>query len=274
MKATFRRNMWRRFAALILVAASLVSISCKDDEDSDGRYQASSEIDIRTRITSQLHLTVEAMNGIVDITGVSDSDSIVVLGERIVYSVSQQSADTHLTELSVHIQEANNQFWVSTVQPVYTEGCDYTVNYSITVPENFSVMVRQANGEVLIRTVGPVTSGRPSAEVDLANGSIELDDVQGSILTELSNGTTNVSTQYSDLDLCEVTVVNGTINMNIPNTISAYFSAQVIVGTVTANGLDLRNPVITPTSVTGRLGSGDGAIALRGTTGTITVTGN
>lgn len=266
--------MWRRFAVLILVVLSLVSISCKDDEDSDARFTATSEIDIRARITSQSHLTVEAINGIVDITGVSDSDSIVVLGERIVYSVSQQSADTHLTELSVHIQEANNQFWVTTVQPVYTEGCEYNVNYKITVPENLSVLVRQANGEVLIRTLGPVTSGRPSAEVDLANGSIGLYDVQGSILTELSNGTTNVSTQYSELNLCEVTVVNGTTNVQIPNTISAYFSAQVIVGTVTVNGLDLRNPVITPTSVTGTLGSGDGAIAIRGTTGTITVAGN
>ena len=67
--------------------------------------------------------------------------------------------------------------------------------------------------------------------------------------------------------------VNGNITLDLPTNTSAEFSANVNSGSIVISNLVLQSEVITPTSVTGTLGNGEGEISLETVTGDINVSG-
>ena len=63
------------------------------------------------------------------------------------------------------------------------------------------------------------------------------------------------------------------IDLSIPQTTSAQFSATLATGSITLTNLILSNDTVTPGSRSGTLGSGDGTIDLDVVNGTIVVRG-
>ena len=68
-------------------------------------------------------------------------------------------------------------------------------------------------------------------------------------------------------------LVTGNIELDIPQSTSAEFSASVVTGTISLSDLVLQNQASTPGSLTGTLGSGEGTISLNVVTGSISVQG-
>ena len=72
--------------------------------------------------------------------------------------------------------------------------------------------------------------------------------------------------------MCQITTVNGKIDLEIPGSTSAEFSASVTNGNIHISDLVLHHSNTTKNSITGTLADGNGNITLRVVNGQIDVT--
>jgi hypothetical protein len=194
-------------------------------------------------------LTLEGVNGTVNIVGSSGAATVEITGERLVKSETTEDARRHLEKLEVRIEDLGSEFWVRTVQPENSNGPSYVVNYTITLPKKWSVVVSELNGDVSLKSI------HGSAYVDLLNGRIEGD------LVLPTDGEIDMKT------------MNGGIDLRIPARTSAEFSADVMNGSINVANLDLHHTVKDRNSLRGTLGDGRGRVSLRTTNGRIDVRG-
>ena len=146
-------------------------------------------------------------------------------------NVELQDAADHLKYISIDIDKFTDELIVKTLQPKFSDGRGYNVNYTITVPTSLNLTVKNVNGKI---------SGKVSMP---------------------SNGTVDMSLE------------NGSIELDIPQNTSADFSASLVNGSISVHNLTLKNKVETKRSLQGTLGDGEGLITLRTTNGNITALG-
>lgn len=173
----------------------------------------------------------------------------MISGVRRVRSESVADAEEHLDLLEVDVQDLPYIVAVRTVQPERSYGRSYQVDYDIVLPADMRLHINHVNGQILLSNL------RESVYVNLVNGLVDGE------VTMPSGG-------VIDMD-----VVNGGIQLAIPKTTSAEFSAAVVNGSIGIADLNLQDPVATSTSLTGTLGSGDGVISLSIVNGNISVAG-
>ncbi len=163
-------------------------------------------------LTSQTSLKVEGINGSISVESVSGTNQVSISGEKIVGSDTYQDANSHLKNITIEIDELTNELLVKTLQPQYSDGRSYTVNYTITVPSHLSVIVRNVNGKINGRVSIPLNG---TVDMSLLNGSIELNIPQ------------NTSADFS------ASLVNGSIalqNLTLHNRVATSKSLQGTLG--------------------------------------------
>jgi hypothetical protein len=270
------RSALRTLGFLTFTAVSLAFLACGDDDDDtsgpgDGvdnnDFVAEASFRYAFEVVDHTRLRLEGINGDVSIAGLVDSDSIIVSGVRQVGSESMEDAQEHLHDLDVIVEDLGTEVYARTEQPLQTHGRSYTVNYVAFLPRELAVVAANVNGPLAISSVqNDVTA----ADV---NGSILLDAVFGSATAALVNGTIEADVAIPLGGTIALGVTNGGIDLDIPQSTSAEFSAHVTVGSISVSNLDLYDVESTPTSLTGTLGSGEGTIALSTVNGNIHVTG-
>jgi len=258
----------------ILLVASLFWIGCSSDKtvDSEGNvnstdFVAKESFSFRVDVTTHSRLRLDGVSGTVTITGESESDSVMITGERRVGSESAQDAEAHLPLLQVTVQEIGNEVYVKTTQPEQTHGRSYVVDYTITIPEGFMVSVNHVTGLVSIESV------KNSVSVNHVTGQVLLDEIYGSAVVSLVTGGIEAEVTLPQDGTVNFNLVTGSIGLDIPQNTSAEFSASVVTGTISMSDLVLQNPVSTPVSLTGTLGGGEGTIVLNVVTGSVDVRG-
>jgi len=286
---------WGRGSLAVVFLATMTCclvVSCDDDSTSptDGHvdntdYSATAEFSFRLAVGNRSALHLYGITGTVEITGVSAIDSVHLWGERRVESESEEDAAEHLPDLQVIVTEGTEQITVRTEQPDQTDGRNYEVDYHVDIPISWRVFVDQVTGNISITAVdgstevnsitGNVTVEDSNADlgIDLITGNINLSDVQGNVDADLITGNINAEIILPDEGSCKLDVITGQINLSIPQSTSASFSARVTTGSINLTDLVLNDPYITPTIVTGTLGTGNGSIDLQIITGDIRVTG-
>ena len=163
-------------------------------------------------LTSQTFLKVEGINGSVSVESVSGINQVSISGEKIVGSDTYQDASSHLKNIHVEIDELANELLVKTLQPQYSNGRSYIVNYIIKVPSHLSVIVWNVNGEINGRVTVPLDG---TVDMSLVNGTINLDIPQ------------NTSGEFS------ASLVNGSIslqNLTLHNRVAKSKSLQGTLG--------------------------------------------
>ncbi len=277
------------FVSLFCLAA-FVFAGCDDDFSVESNVantnsSASAGFSFRIGVANQSLLRVGAINGSVEISGVATTDSVIVTGIRKVESESASDARVHLAELSVQITEGASEIVVQTEQPEQSFGRNYVVEYDIRVPESWQLAVVEANGNITVSTMednvaivlanGDVAVDSTNGDVDvaLANGAIRLWDISGSVGGVVANGQIDSKIFLPVSGTCDLETANGLINLLIPQSTSAAFTAKVSNGTITVSNLTLQDQNVTPTLVTGRLGGGEGLIDLDTGNGDIVVAG-
>ena len=277
------------FINLFCLAAFVFSgcddVSPVEENVANTNSSASTVFSFRIGVANQSLLRVGAINGSVEISGVATTDSVIVTGIRKVESESVVDAREHLAELSVQITEGASEIVVETEQPEQSFGRNYVVEYDIRVPDSWQLAIVQANGDITVSSMEDnvaialangdvaVDSTNGDVEVALANGAIRLWDISGSVGGVVANGEIDSKILLPVLGTCNLETANGMIDLLIPITTTANFSARVSNGTITVSNLTLQNENVTPSLVTGRLGSGEGQIDLESGNGNIVVTG-
>lgn len=247
--------MKQRLLPIVILVAALAGWSCDSSPFSPGDRAGNSNATASERFSFEKNaaghtgLRLEGVNGSVTITGSAEADSVVITGEKRVGSDSTADAQAHLQELEVLVSDLGSEIFVETVQPRDSQGRNYIVDYTITVPREFDVRAHNINGAIDVRDV------HGNVSVDLINGSI------GARLSLPANGTIDMAT------------VNGMVQLDIPEATSAQLTADVVNGIINLTNLDLHNSVSSRTSLRGTLGEGRGRVSLRTTNGNIGVAG-
>ncbi len=262
------RKALMRIAIPLLLGLPLLVSGCSESvTDTDGYKAATEPFYYRFEVSEQVLLEVSGVNGEISIAGSALSDSIVVKGVRRVKSFSVDDALEHLDSLTVEVENIAGVVSADTYQPDDSDGRVYEVDYEIIIPTDLAVSAAEVNGHISIGSIArPIT-------VQTVNGTIELDGITASVEGSVVNGRIEGDVSLPSGGLLSLNVVNGEVDMDIPAGTSAMFSASVVNGSLSVSGLSLEDVVSTPTSLTGRLGDGDGTIGLSAVNGTVTVRG-
>jgi DUF4097 and DUF4098 domain-containing protein YvlB len=252
---------------LARLAVGLLILGGCDDQITEPNFETASEpFSLGVALSTQTRLRVEAINGTVVVNGGSQSDSLSVVGVRQVGSrTSLEDAEMRLAGLQVDLQVQGDDVVVATLQPADTEGRNYIVDYEVTLPRSFQVVITSANGTIRVASI------QSTVTVAHANGQIDLADIVGSVDAGLANGEIVAGVTLPLDGTINLQIANGDIELSIPTTTSAQFSASVGNGDIVVSGVELRDPVRTSSSLTGTLGSGRGVITLGAGNGTITL---
>ena len=249
-----------------------VLIGCEDIVDSDNDvsntdFEASETFLFEVVVVNHTQFRLEGINGDVNINGDPDATSVLITGERIVGSDSIEDAEEHLDELLVIVHDLTDEVFVETVQPEDTNGRNYQVNYTVTLPQNMQLIITNVNGIVAIESIDN------SVLVTNVNGQIVINGITASINAQLVNGSITGDIMLPLNGTMIMGNVNGLIDLEIPEDTSAQFSATLVNGIIIITDLDLEDEIITNTSVTGTLGDGSGTITLTNVNGNIMVAG-
>jgi DUF4097 and DUF4098 domain-containing protein YvlB len=255
---------------VLLLLVSVVFSACGDDDGVEGpnnRFSAQDTFSVDVTKSSRRGLNLQAASGSITVSGLPGATAVSVFAITRVESDSQADADARISQIEVEVDSTADAVLVETVQPNNTQGRNYIVDYTITCPVDFQVVVASANGSIVVRDIdGGVSIGA-------ANSGVVLDDVVGDTEVILANGTIDGRVTIPTNGTINMNAANGKINLEIPQSTSAQFLAVAGNGSVTVVGLFLQNSVIEPNRVSGVLGAGDGTVTLNAANGEIYVEG-
>ena len=202
------------------------------------------------QVENHMRMRLDAVNGELTITGQPDATSVMVSAElRVGSHESWEDAETRLEQLEVLVTDLSDEILVQTQQPDNTQGRQYVVDYTITVPSNLEVDVNQVNG------------------------GIHVEDTANSVFVKAMNGSIDSTVSLPLHGEISLSMLNGDIDLRLPTSTSAELSAFVDNGSITWDNLNLPDAVHTTQSLTGTLGGGAGVIWLETTNGNIDVIG-
>jgi len=251
----------------ILLLAICGFIGCDMQTVSGSRYTASAAFDFIYAVDGFTTLDLRGINGSIDITGDSVTDSIRIWGVRMVKADTQTEADAHLADVQVDITHTAPILKVETDQPTTSSGRTYEVTYHVTLPEGLLILVANVNGNIEVEDIANnVTAG-------LTNGNIVITNIRGNIFAGNVNGDINCQSMLILNGTFQLTLVNGNINLDVPANTNAQVTMTIVNGAISVNNLTLTGSTITPTVVTGTMGTGTGTIIMGLTNGNITLEG-
>jgi hypothetical protein len=267
------KNIIKILFVIFSLASCAVFISCNDtvtqvdDEVSNTDFVATEAFYFSIAAQNRSMFSIAGINGNININGVSNTDSVIITGQKSVGSESVSDAQASLQNLNVVVQELTDGVSVQTDQPEQTGGRNYNVNYQITLPKDFLISAGNVNGIVSVDSINNTVN---AANV---NGQVLLTDIVGSSAVSLVNGQIAAKITLPLNGTIGLANVNGNVALQIPINSSAEFSAGLVNGIITITNLTLQNQVNTNTKVTGTLGNGEGTISLATVNGYISATG-
>jgi len=218
-------------------------------------------------VENHIRVDIEANNGEVVVTGQSDATHVIVTAHLSVTAKSRADAELHLDDLDVLVTDDTNEIIIQTIQPEIFDGREYRVQYDIIVPSNFEVITSQVNGSIEIINI------ENNIDVSNTNGGALLINIVGGIVADVENGGIEGTVVLPANETIDLSTNNGIIDLNIPISTSAEFSATVGIGQINVSNLNILDSVNTNTSLTGTLGNGEGSIVLRTGIGNIEAIG-
>lgn len=266
-------NLYKISSRFIFLALCflMTSMACYVvDSDNDVRnhdFEASAAFSSSIEIRNQKELHLEGINGNVNIKGVAGLTSVQIRGTRKVESESYDDAKHYLESLEIQVTDSDREIGVKTIQPNNTHGRNFTVTYYIEVPKDMIIFVTNVNGNVEVNYL------QAELTVSLVNGNVQLRDINASAVVGITNGTVDADMILPGKGRHNIALVNGTIQLRIPRQTSAEFYASLTNGQVNISNLQIDNASITPKTIHGTLGSGNGTINLKTVNGNINVVG-
>lgn len=258
-------------AVPFLLSFLVLSAGCGDDDDPtgpiDNRFTATENFSFKFDAADLARIGISAISGTVTVVGETGLDSAEVSGVKRVISTTLKDAEDHLSEIQVSVEKTGDGLFVDTDQPSDSAGREYTVDYVISIPDSSIVNCSNVAGVITVRNIEGAVSVVNTA------GEIILDGLSGNTNLNVTAGNITGSASLPVDGTMAMSVTSGNITLTIPRSTSASFLATVTTGNITVSNLTLSNEVVTPTTVSGTLGTGQGEITLNVVAGSIVVAG-
>lgn len=237
----------KRFFVLTLLPLFL--LSCEGDIISPENYEYEESVKEVLELADQEVFDIQSINGNIQIMG-SDTASqfYLEITRRVKSYRSPISAADHINDIKIDYKWDNEAIFVEVDHPSNNE-LDYEVDFVI---------------------IGPILF---DYNASLGNGDLDLDIICRNLNTTVGNG--NIVADVILLNDCQLSMEtgNGNIDLIIPNITNAALQAIVGNGRITHTGLDIQDLIVTPSSLFGTLGNGEGIITLSLGNGNIALTG-
>jgi len=255
-----------RVSGRSLLVLTCLLLGCEVNPASP-RFTALDPFTFESGVTTQVSFRLEDLNGDVTVTGSASASTVTATGFRRVTAASQEEADDRLPDIRVAMTATSDEILLEADHPGSGPGWTYAVDVSIVVPQGMAVTILNGNGSVdLDGAAGGVV-------ITTGNGTVTTRNVLGDMRLTVGNG--GISSQATLLagSAVRVDAGNGNIQLRIPRSTSALVDAAVGNGLITVSGLPLSQKIQDETTLSGRLGTGNGSIVLRSGNGNIALVG-
>ncbi|NQZ24420.1 MAG: DUF4097 family beta strand repeat protein [Colwellia sp.] len=247
-----------------LFLASVISLSAITSVYADVEETIEKSFDVNEQATFRL----ANINGAVDIQG-WDRNEIRVTA--FIKAQTQEARD----RIKIEFNQSSNGVSVETEhkqQSSWNNKQSGKVDYTVMVPFGASLSdIELVNGSLVIDKVqGEIKADTVNGSINIAGfaDNIELNSVNGSIkatYNEIDKGINNI----------ELSTVNGSIKLFMPDNLNATIDAETMHGSIkTAFGLSSDKKMFSGRTLSGTVGSGDIRINLESVNGSIKVLKN
>ena len=251
-------------SALLAVSLVLVLISgCGDNITSNNgdnvdntEFTVQEDFNYTIDITNHTGISLQSINGSIQVVGTSDDSQVIITGIRMVGSESPADAEQYLDSLQVEIDSNSETIYIRTEQPDQSHGRMFRVDYDITLPVDFEVVIANINGSISVDSV------ENDIVISNINGQVGFFEIEGNINIGLVNGQIIGRMILPSGGEANFECVNGSIDLMIPTNTSAEFISSRINGNIYLTDLILTDMEVTSTTLAGILGTGDGNIRL------------
>jgi len=252
--------------SVLVIALAGLSMNCKDDSASP-RFTAEESFSLGSDVTTQTAFRLEGINGEIEVTGSDTATQVTATGFRRITADTQQEADDALPDLQVEMTSTTEEVLLKTLQPKNSAGKNYEVEYVIVLPQNLAITLLNANGSI---TVDGANAG---LIISIANGSITTRNILDDATLAVANGRIDAQVTLLSGSVVRAGTSNGNLRLEVPTQTSAEVTAAVGNGEITTTGLVFTDLITGGSSLSGRLGSGDGTIDLSTGNGSIDLIG-
>ena len=252
--------------ALVLLTGCDIDINASDD-NGDRRHSVSEPFEHEIVVEHQDRFSLHGINGEIHIVGKTDGTAVEIWGKKTVRSDSRRDAEAHLDDLKIRVSSSEREVTVRTDQPKDSGGRNYEVVYNVRIPQSWRVEAENINGEVEVSAI------RNDVSIDLTNGNARVTGVLGNVDVVVVNGVIAGNIALPTQGICRMTSINGKIDLVIPRSTSAEFSADITHGDIHTSNLALKDLNRTKRSTRGTLAGGRGTIMLKVINGQIDVKG-
>jgi DUF4097 and DUF4098 domain-containing protein YvlB len=256
MKQSFKRQL------TLVTILSLASISSVYAEVKD-------TIEKSIVVGEQTSLRLANINGGVDIQGWSNDEIRIT---AIVTAENQTDRDRIKLEFSESSRGVSVE---TTYQKKSSWGHNNSsgkVDYIVMVPFGTALTdIELVNGSLVIDKV------QGDIKANTVNGTISVQGLAANLELNSVNGSINATYQQVDnnIDSVELTTVNGSIKLYMPGELNATINAETMHGSIdTAFGLSSDKKMFSGRHLSGTVGSGDITINLESVNGSIKVLKN
>lgn len=241
------KNRLYRMTLVVVVGLVCVACSIKIIDNFDKSVLENESNDFSSEGIREIEAAT--INGSIEVDAIAEPDDpIEVAITKRCKGEDEMDAEDRLDKIRITDSVRNGRLIINADMP-QSGRYDYQADITITTPQLSRLELNTVNGSII---------------VDEYEGSIEADTVNGNIRCDIA--------ELQDADSIELDTVNGNISLTLPSEPSASIEAATTNGRITVDDfgeLDLR--VDTSNSIFGTLGEGDGTIELQTTNGNISV---
>lgn len=254
-----------RVSAFPFLAFTCLALGCENDIAP--HFTAEEPLNLESEVTTQTSFRLENINGEITVTGSDTASGIIVTGSRRAVAVTQEEADDRISDILVTLTANPDEVLLKTDHPEGGPRVTYAVDVSVVMPRGMAVTILNGNGPV---DLDGATGG---VVITTGNGAVTARDVLGDMRLTTGNGGISARATLLSGSTVRADAGNGSIELRVPQSTSALVDAAVGNGLIIVSGLALSEKVQGQSSLTGRLGTGDGSIVLRSGNGNITLLG-
>ena len=239
-------------------------------------------------------LRIKSQNGHITIETWSEPKASIQI-TRIAKANEEKQVDALLKEMQAEVTLSPGGIEILSRFPKRTESVGFwdvlgqrvtsmNIHYHVKVPARTGLEIETTNGDLQIRGIAGVVSGRTvngsvevrrtkgTVEVASTNGSIRLAGIEGSASAETTNGTIEAEVPRVDADgRILLSTTNGSVTASLPSDLGADIDAETTNGRVRIGYPVQRHAGSTARALHAKIGDGGVNLTLRTTNGNIVI---
>jgi len=266
-----------------LLAGCCIQIGCwPTTAKYERQAQLSASLSPGSVFAAQTHNGSITVRGLPDPLGIRDCN---VTAKITAWADSEEEAKKLAEETKITLEPFGNKLTAKVQKPILAVNQSVSVSFDITLPNQADLELTTHNGAVKITNItGKVNAtthnGRVTAEsvsgamkLQTHNGGVTCREVSGDMELQTHNGAVEATCSKSASAVCDVSIVthNGGINFTAPPNLSAVVNVSTHNGSINTDLPITVTGKVSKRRLTGTIGQGQGKLRLETHNGSIKI---